>query len=87
MRYTVHMLWFSTNLIGIAGTTILLVAFFQNQRGTWRRESLVYDLSNTIGGLLLAWYGWQLGAWPFVVLNSIWFLYSLRDVLQDLRRT
>lgn len=74
-------------LVGILGMACILVAFLLEQRGVWKNDDLRYDLVNFIGSLLLVIYAIDGRSWPFIVLNAVWGLYSLRDVVVDLRRS
>ena len=75
-----------TTLIGILGAGLVLIAFILNQLHRWRDDELRYDLVNFVGGTLLVIYALLLAAYPFVVLNGIWALVSLRDTVRDLQR-
>ncbi len=68
-------------LIGIVGMACILFSFLMVQRHTWTQDDLIYDLLNAIGSILLVINAVAGGAWPFVILNTIWALYSLRDVI------
>ena len=71
-------------IIGIIGATIILIAFFMNQIGKWKTDDLVYDLVNTVGSGILIVYAVILQSIPFIILNGVWALVSLRDVFIDL---
>ena len=71
---------------GIVGMTLILVAFILNQLKRLSQETLIYDLMNAIGGLLLVLYAFDARAWPFVILNGVWTLYSARDVILHLQK-
>ncbi|OGY83273.1 MAG: hypothetical protein A3F54_02840 [Candidatus Kerfeldbacteria bacterium RIFCSPHIGHO2_12_FULL_48_17] len=73
-------------VLGVLGAAIILLAFIMNQLGRWRDTSLVYDAANLIGGVLLVIYAYNLRAYPFMILNSVWALISVRDVVVDLTR-
>lgn len=70
--------------IGIVGMMLILIAFFQVQRHAWSQDSLKYDIVNFIGSSLLVFYAVTGGAWPFVILNGVWALYSLKDIIADI---
>lgn len=76
---------FST-VIGILGASLILIAFILEQFKIWKNDWLRYDAVNLIGSILLVWYGLMINGYPFVVLNGIWALVSLRDVIIDLRK-
>ncbi len=74
-------------LAGILGMCCILVGFFLVQSHRLSQDSLKYDLLNFMGSALLIWYGVTGKAWPFVILNSIWALYSLKDIVfSDLKK-
>ena len=74
-------------IIGIIGMLLILIAFFMVQRHRWSQDDVIYDLLNLIGSVLLVYYGIIGKAWPFVVLNAVWALYSLKDVYTDTRKS
>lgn len=39
---------------------------------------------NFIGSSLLVYYAVVGEAWPFVILNGVWGLYSLKDIIADI---
>ncbi len=75
-----------TTIIGIIGAAMILLAFILAQLKMWEDEWLRYDLVNLIGSAFLVWYGILIKGYPFVALNAIWFLVSLRDVFIDLKK-
>ena len=70
--------------VGFIGAFLILIAFILNQMKKWDDGSFIYDFTNCIGSLLLVIYGVLGRTWPFVVLNGVWFLVSLRDSIKDL---
>lgn len=73
-----------TTVIGITGTTLILVAFFLNQNNTWSADNLKYDLMNFVGSGLMIVYSLLLSSVPFLILNVVWTAVSLRDVVKHL---
>ena len=73
-------------IIGFTGMTLILIAFLMNQLKKWKDDDLIYDLLNGLGGLGMVYYAYTLRSWPFLILNSIWALVSIRDVFLDLRK-
>lgn len=63
---------------------LILYGFFMAQSHRWSTDGLAYDMINFIGSVLLLLYGITGGAWPFVILNGVWALYSLKDIVIDL---
>ena len=76
----------TTLIIGFIGAFLILIAFILNQIKKWDQNTFKYDLTNCIGSLFLVIYGVLGKAWPFVILNGVWFLVSLRDSIKDLKR-
>lgn len=72
--------------LGIVGASLILLAFILEQNQTWKNTDLKYDLVNAVGSLILVTYGILINGWPFVVLNSVWAIVSIKDVVTDLKR-
>lgn len=71
-----------TNLIiGCLGAGIILVAFIALQLHYLNDEDIRYDVANVIGSIFLVWYAYSGGSWPFFILNTVWGLVSLKDVI------
>jgi len=73
-----------TDLIGITGTSFVLIAFVLLQRNVWQDTYWGFDLLNLIGSLLLAVSAFLLGSLPFLILNLVWSAISFWDLLQTL---
>lgn len=74
-------------LLGIIGMILILIGFVFNQLGRWKQEMFVYDLCNLVGGIFLVVYAYAGKAWPFFILNGVWALYSLKDVIYDIKNS
>jgi hypothetical protein len=72
--------------IGIIGALLSLYAFIMLQSNIWKNDDLRYDLLNFIGSALLLAYSLMSKVYPFAVLNTVWAVLSLKDVIIDLRR-
>ena len=66
----------AADLVGSAGVATLLLAFLLNLFGFLGRESRLYQALNAAGAALAGWASWRIGFWPFVVLESTWFLVA-----------
>jgi lipid-A-disaccharide synthase-like uncharacterized protein len=73
----------TVTLIGTSGATIILIAFFLNQLELWKSNDLIYDTTNFIGGAILVYFAWKTNSLPFLILNGVWTLVSLRDIFLD----
>ncbi len=72
-------------LMGITGMLMILIAFLLLQRHHISQDDLSYDALNFLGSALLVVYGIAGRVWPFVILNGIFGLYSLIDMITDLK--
>ena len=68
---------------GIAGMAIILVLFVLSQLKKLSQDSVQYDAANAVGAFLLVYYAFVLKAWPFLILNSVWGLFSLYQVIKE----
>ncbi len=75
-----------TEIIGASGATLILIAFIFEQTHRWKDTDLKYDAVNLLGSVLLIAYAVLLHSYPFLVLNGVWVIVSLRDVIVDLKR-
>lgn len=68
-------------IIGFAGSFIVLVAFLLNQYNKLKNNSFIYDFINFIGSLFLLVYAISTNSIPFIIVNAVWGLFSLKDVI------
>ncbi|MFA5127542.1 MAG: hypothetical protein WC457_00885 [Patescibacteria group bacterium] len=73
-------------IIGILGAAIILLCYILNQSHVWKDTDLKYDLLNFIGSGLLVVYGLMIHGYPFVALNGVWAIVSLRDVFLNFKK-
>ncbi len=74
-------------VIGVVGMLWILFAFLLIQTHKVTADSILYDVLNFLGSALLVIYGIAGNVWPFVILNGIFALYSLYDIIKDLQGT
>ncbi|MBM3227371.1 hypothetical protein FJZ27_00700 [Candidatus Peribacteria bacterium] len=74
-------------LMGIVGMALILMAFFLLETHRWSADGIAYDVCNLAGAVLLVINAFHGKAWPFLILNAVWGLVSLRDVILDCRGT
>ena len=77
---------FEPIIVGSVGAALILVAFVMGQMHMWKDTYFVYDFMNLLGSLMLIVYALVGASWPFVVLNGVWALVSLKDCVTDLTR-
>jgi len=68
-------------IIGTIGAVIILYTFVMNQFGKLSADGFWYDFLNLLGSGALLYYAATLGALPFIIINGIWAILSLKDVL------
>jgi hypothetical protein len=74
----------TTTLIGLVGALIILGCFIANELNAFDRHSVWYNLGNIVGSLILIEYSYLLASWPFLILNIVWALVALGDLLKTL---
>lgn len=72
-------------IIGLIGMALILFAFFMNQTHKWKAEYPIYDIVNIIGAALLITYSLLIKSWPFLILNAVWFIVSVRELFIDIK--
>ena len=70
-----------TDLIGWLGAIILLVGFWINIFKKISNNSLIYLIINFIGSLLLIINAYINDAYPFILVNTFWMIFSLYKIL------
>ncbi len=69
-------------LIGISGAFLTLSAFILNQTDKLKNTDFTYDFLNFLSGTLLAVYAYLICSWPFLIINLVWGLFSLKDLIK-----
>lgn len=71
----------NTDIIGFTGALLILFGFLLNQVNVLKTSNVFYDFINFLGSFLLLIYALILQSVPFVIVNTVWALFSLKDVL------
>ena len=66
--------------------SIILILFILSEVKKLSPETTLYDAANAAGAFLLVYYAFTLKSWPFLILNSVWGLFSLYEVIMDFAR-
>ena len=74
-----------TTIIGIIGAGVVLIFFVLEQVNEVNNKNLWYGFGNFFGSVLLIIYAILLSSIPFMVLNTVWAIFSLRDIIVDLK--
>jgi len=69
-------------IFGFIGMCLILFAFLMDQMHRWNSDSRQYDLLNFIGSALMCYYAFYIPSYPFLGLNLIWSLISLKDLIK-----
>ncbi|MBT3690160.1 hypothetical protein HOE31_00515 [bacterium] len=72
-------------ILGIIGTTILVVTFFLNEHHKLTVDDFTFDFLHLIGSACLMVYAIYTELTIFVILNGLAALISLIDVVKSLR--
>ncbi|MBU0572669.1 hypothetical protein KKH23_02955 [Patescibacteria group bacterium] len=76
-----------STVVGVIGTTLVLIAYISNQTGKWKSQDFAYDLTNFIGSATLVIYAITIKSYPFAALNLVWSYISLKDVFVDFKNS
>ncbi len=68
------------NYVGMAGAALILLGFYRTSIGRWTNRSLLYELDNLVGALLLVLYQLHNHTYMTVILNVIWATVAFRGV-------
>jgi hypothetical protein len=60
------------DVVGVAGATLLLVAYFMATTKRWQTHSLRYQLSNLAAAVLLVAYNLTKMAYVNIAINCVW---------------
>lgn len=75
-----------SDLVGINGVAILLIAFLLNLVGWLKMDSRLYLLLNFVGAALACAASVIINYLPFVVLEGVWSLVALIGLLRSFRK-
>ena len=69
-------------MIGMLGMILVLLAFTFLKLNKITHKDLIYNLLNLVGSLFLAVSAIYTKSYPLVILNSIWVVFSLIDIIK-----
>ncbi|NOY37222.1 MAG: hypothetical protein GXO83_06570 [Chlorobi bacterium] len=67
---------------GIAGVSLLLLAFFLSALGKLKTDTAVYTMMNFTGAVLAGIASFLIKYYPFVILESIWAAVALAGFIK-----
>jgi hypothetical protein len=66
--------------VGISGALLVLFGFYRITTGKWSGKSILYELDNLIGAILIGIYQFHNRVYITVILNVIWAVVALRGI-------
>ena len=75
----------TSDILATAGVTILLIAFLLQILKVISVESNWYSLMNLVGAALAGISAWMISFMPFVVLESVWVVVSVFNLIKNLK--
>ncbi len=75
-----------SNLIGLMGVVLILLAYYMQQRSRWTMEHRAYHISNALGAFLIIislFYSWNLAQF---VMEFLWLVFSLYGLYRLMRK-
>jgi len=70
-------------IVGVFGAAFVLLGFVGNRVRWWSASDQIYVRINAVGSLVLIGYSYWISSYPFVVLNVVWLLFSLKDLFRS----
>lgn len=67
-------------IIGMLGMAQILLSFFMAQSKRWDPAGKIYNFDNFFGSAFLLIYSVYTGYLPFIILNTVWLLVSLKGL-------
>ncbi|MFH1239607.1 MAG: hypothetical protein V1672_00125 [Candidatus Diapherotrites archaeon] len=74
-----------SEIIGMVGLGILLLAFALNHGKHKKRFSFTYNGLNLIGSLMLVYYAYTINAIVFIILNITWAFIALYFIVKKIK--
>jgi hypothetical protein len=75
----------TSDILATAGVSILLIAFLLQILKVISVESNSYSLMNLVGAALAGISAWMISFMPFVVLESVWVVVSIFNLIKNLK--
>ena len=73
-------------LIGSLGIGLLLLAYALNLAGVLSQLDRSYLVVNIVGSVMAGWYAWEGANYPFVVLEAVWVLVSVVQLVNSSKK-
>lgn len=66
--------------IGLVGAVLVLFGFYRTSVGKWTGKSILYELDNLIGSVLMLIYQYHYHTYITMVINIIWAIVAIRGL-------
>lgn len=66
--------------IGVIGSALILFGFYRTSIGRWTSRSLLYELDNLAGAVLVIIYQLHYHVYYTVILNAVWMIVAIRGL-------
>ena len=76
-----------TEIIGWIGAVLIVGAYFFNINGQLKSSSVVYIISNLLGGIFFTINTFVHQAYPSMIVNIIWVVIAIAAVLKKNKST
>lgn len=74
------------DITGAIGIILILLAYFLLQKEKLSDDDHSYNLLNLIGAICTAIYSTYYKAWFSVILNVVWMIIALLDLIKNLKK-
>ena len=68
------------NALGIVGSLLILLGFYRISIGKWTGKSLLYEIDNVLGALLVSIYQIHHHTYITATLNVVWVIVALKGI-------
>ncbi len=69
-------------IIGWAGTVLIVGAYFLNINGKVKSSAVTYILANLVGGIFFSIYTYVHRTYPNLVVNMVWVFIAVAALLK-----
>ena len=69
-------------IIGWAGTILIVGAYFLNINGKIKSTAVPYILANLVGGILFSIYTYAHRTYPNLVVNIVWVFIAIAAIIK-----
>jgi drug/metabolite transporter (DMT)-like permease len=74
------------DIAGAVGMILILLAYFLLQKGRLSDDDFLYNLANLVGAICIGIYSTYYKAWFSVILNVVWAVIALVDLMRNYKK-